>query len=98
MTRSLAYEFGAYNINVNAICPGIVRTPMWEKALDDLAARSGQDQETIFKTYLEPIPLQRAQTPEDIGSLVVFLSSERANNITAATISVTGGMDSVFFK
>ena len=98
LTRSLAYEFGAYNINVNAICPGIVRTPIWEKVLDDLAARSGLDKETIFKTYLEPIPLQRAQTPEDIGSLVVFLSSDRANNITAATISVTGGMDSVFFK
>lgn len=98
LTRSLAYEYARYNINVNAICPGIVRTPIWETVLDDLSARSGEDRETIFKHYLEPIPLKRAQTPEDIGNLVVFLSSELAKNITAATISATGGMDSIFFQ
>ena len=98
LTRSLAYEYARYNINVNAVCPGIVRTPIWEKVLDDLASRSGEDREKIWESYVEPVPLKRAQTPEDIGNLVVFLSSELARNITAATISVTGGMDSIFFQ
>ncbi len=98
LTRSLAYEYARYNINVNAICPGIVRTPIWEKVLDDLSFRSGEDREKIWESYLEPVPLKRAQTPEDIGNLVVFLSSELARNITAATISITGGMDSIFFQ
>ncbi len=60
--------------------------------------RSGEDREKIWESYLEPVPLKRAQTPEDIGNLVVFLSSELARNITAATISITGGMDSIFFQ
>ena len=98
LTRSLAYEYARYNVNVNAICPGIVRTPIWEKVLDDLSSRSGEDPEKIWESYVEPVPFKRAQTPEDIGNLVVFLSSELARNITAAAISVTGGLDSIFFQ
>ena len=98
LTRSLAYEYAPHNINVNSVCPGIVRTPIWEMVLDELSANSGEDREAIFKRYIEPVPLKRPQTPEDIGNLVVFLSSDQAKNITAATISITGGMDSIFFQ
>lgn len=97
LTRSLAYEYASSNINVNVICPGIVRTPIWEKALDDLSARTGEDKEAIFSRYVERIPLKRAQTPDDIANLMLFLASDLGKNITAASISVTGGMDSIFF-
>jgi NAD(P)-dependent dehydrogenase (short-subunit alcohol dehydrogenase family) len=97
LTRSLAYEYARFNINVNAICPGIVRTPIWEKALDEMSAGSGEDKEIIFSRYVDHIPLKRAQTPEDIANLVVFLSSDLSASITAASISATGGMDSIFF-
>jgi meso-butanediol dehydrogenase / (S,S)-butanediol dehydrogenase / diacetyl reductase len=98
LTRSLAYEYAGFNINVNVICPGIVRTPIWEKALDDLSARTGEDKETIFGRYVDRIPLRRAQTPDDIANAVIFLSSDLSRSVTAASVSVTGGMDSIFFS
>ena len=79
------------------ICPGIVRTPIWEKALDDLSARTGEDKELIFSRHVERIPLKRAQTPDDIANAVIFLSSDLSKSVTAASISITGGMDSIFF-
>jgi len=97
LTRSLAYEYAGSNVNVNVICPGIVRTPIWEKALDDLSARTGDDKELIFSRYVERIPLKRAQTPDDIANAVIFLSSDLSKSVTAASISITGGMDSIFF-
>ena len=97
LTRSLAYEYAGSNINVNVICPGIVRTPIWEKALDDLSARTGEDKELIFSRHVERIPLKRAQTPDDIANAVIFLSSDLSKSVTAASISITGGMDSIFF-
>ena len=97
-TQALAYELAKYNINVNAICPGVVRTPMWEALLEELSAKRGVDKEIIFQECVESIPLKRAQTPEDIGNLVVFLCSEKARNITAQAISVTGGFDAFHHK
>jgi meso-butanediol dehydrogenase / (S,S)-butanediol dehydrogenase / diacetyl reductase len=97
LTRSLAYEYAGSNVNVNVICPGIVRTPIWEKALDDLSARTGEDKELIFSRHVERIPLKRAQTPDDIANAVIFLSSDLSKSVTAASISITGGMDSIFF-
>jgi NAD(P)-dependent dehydrogenase (short-subunit alcohol dehydrogenase family) len=97
LTRSLAYEYAGFNINVNVICPGIVRTPIWEKALNDLSSRTGEDKEVIFSRYVERIPLKRAQTTDDIADAVIFLSSDLSKSITAASMSVTGGMDSIFF-
>jgi NAD(P)-dependent dehydrogenase (short-subunit alcohol dehydrogenase family) len=47
---------------------------------------------------VERIPLKRAQTPEDIANMVVFLSSDLSRSVTAASISVTGGMDSISFE
>jgi meso-butanediol dehydrogenase/(S,S)-butanediol dehydrogenase/diacetyl reductase len=98
LTRSLAYEYAGFNINVNVICPGIVRTPIWEKALDDLSARTGEDKEIIFGRYVDRIPLKRAQTADDIANAVIFLSSDLSRSVTAASVSVTGGMDSIFFS
>ena len=97
-TQALGYELARYNINVNAICPGMVRTSMWESVLEELSAKRGIDKETIFQEYANPIPLKRPQTPEDIGNLVVFLCSEQARNITAQAISVTGGYDALRFE
>ena len=97
-TQSLTYELGKYNINVNAICPGVVRTPMWEAVLEELSIKRGVDKDIIFQEHVDPIPLRCPQTPKDIGRLVVFLCSEKAENITAQAISVTGGYDAIIFE
>ncbi len=81
ITESLAKELAPHNVNVNAVCPGIVRTRMW----DGLADYQWELQE-------KRVPLQRGQTPEDIGEAVSFLASERARNITGMSLGVTGGL------
>jgi meso-butanediol dehydrogenase/(S,S)-butanediol dehydrogenase/diacetyl reductase len=81
ITQTLALELGPYGINVNAVCPGVVKTPMWEA----LPPEQWAMQE-------EKIPLRRGQTADDIGEAVAFLASENARSITGASLPVTGGL------
>ncbi|HEY4281085.1 MAG TPA: SDR family NAD(P)-dependent oxidoreductase [Conexibacter sp.] len=92
ITQSLAKELAPYGVNVNAVCPGVVRTPLWEPLLDDLSASKGITREQAWQEFVDPIPLGRPQEPEDIGEAVAFLASERARNMTGQAINVTGGM------
>jgi NAD(P)-dependent dehydrogenase (short-subunit alcohol dehydrogenase family) len=81
MTQTLALELAVHNINVNAVCPGIVRTTMWDGLSD-----------TQWQMQVERVPLKRGQTSEEIGEAVSFLASERARNITGVSLGVTGGL------
>lgn len=93
LTQSLAKELAPHGINVNAVCPGILRTAMWESILDSRSARSGLPREEVFKQVMETIPLKRPQTPEDIANAVLFLSSDVvAKNVTGESFSVNGGI------
>ncbi len=80
LTRGMALELGRYGINVNAVCPGVTRTPM-TAYLDDAMV------ETASKFY----PLQRLGEPEDIAPMIVFLCSQRSSWITGQAISISGG-------
>ncbi len=92
ITQSLAYELAEYNINVNAVCPGILRTALWEVLLDARAGRLGLPREEIWDRTIEQIPLKRPQNPEDIANVILFLSSEVSRNMTGEAISVNGGL------
>jgi NAD(P)-dependent dehydrogenase (short-subunit alcohol dehydrogenase family) len=95
-THILAIELGPFNINVNAVCPGRLWTPMWEaiainhKAMNpELADKEPYD---IFLDECKKImPLGRPQTPEDIGRTVAFLASEDAAQITGQALNVNSG-------
>ena len=90
MTQSIAQYAAPYNINVNCVCPGIVRTNIWEKALEDIR-RQGGDPEAYFESRLQGIPLKRAQTMEDVAHMFLYLSSSFADNMTGQSINITGG-------
>ena len=90
-TQASAKELAPYDINVNAVCPGILRTDMWEKILDTRSARTGLPREEVWARTMETIPLKRPQVPEDIASVVLFLSSDVARNITGEAVSINGG-------
>jgi acetoin reductase-like protein len=92
MTQGVAKEVAEHGINVNAVCPGVVRTPLWEPLLDQLSANKGISRDEAFKEFIAGIPLGRPQEPEDIGEVVAFLASEKARNMTGQGINVTGGM------
>jgi meso-butanediol dehydrogenase/(S,S)-butanediol dehydrogenase/diacetyl reductase len=90
-SQAVAKELAQYDINVNVVCPGILRTDMWEKILDTRSARTGIPREEIWSKVMETIPLRRPQVPQDITNAVLFLSSDVARNITGESISINGG-------
>ena len=95
-TRIVAKDLAAYNVNVNAICPGLLWTDMWKNIGEiirgtDPAYASLTPRQMFDKRIEEWIPLKREQTPEDIGEAAVFLVSEAARNITGQTLMVDGG-------
>jgi NAD(P)-dependent dehydrogenase (short-subunit alcohol dehydrogenase family) len=83
LTRVLARELGEYNIRVNAIAPGPVKTRMNETWLDDPDA---------VKSVLSTIPLGLIADPEDLVGAALFLASDSARLVTGATIVVDGGI------
>lgn len=93
LTNSLAREVAENNININAICPGIIRTNMWEKQLELMTGDGDATaKDEAFRNFSSSqIPLRRPQEPEDIANMVVYLASDLARNITGQTINVDGG-------
>lgn len=81
MTETLAIELAPLGINVNAIAPGAIDTPM---------LRAGAAPEEL-KKFVEKIPLKRIGRPEEVSAAVVFLASEEASYVTGATLFVDGG-------
>ena len=82
LTKELALDLGKYNINVNAIAPGIIKTKMTEAMLKDKKTKEG---------LLAQTPLGKIGSPNDIGKAAVFLASDDANFITGQTLVVDGG-------
>ncbi|ODT74272.1 MAG: short chain dehydrogenase [Pelagibacterium sp. SCN 64-44] len=81
LTKAAAIDYATQGIRVNAIAPGLVRTPMTERWLNDPQMR---DQ------VLADSPIRRAAEPEDIAALVLFLASDLANIITGAVYPIDG--------
>jgi NAD(P)-dependent dehydrogenase (short-subunit alcohol dehydrogenase family) len=92
MTRLAALQLAKHNINVNAICPGVTRTALSDANLATRAQQEGVTLEEMERRRASVIPLQRANDPEDIGAMAVFLASPGARNITGQSYNVDGGL------
>lgn len=88
-TNSLAKEVARDNITVNAICPGIVRTYMWDYLADQWKQPEESVEESWVRHQLTLIPQGRAQTPEDMGALALFFAT--ADNMTGQSVNFDGG-------
>jgi 3-hydroxybutyrate dehydrogenase len=92
LTRVAALETATDGITVNAICPGLVYTPLIEKQLDDLAAMHGLTREdTLAQVYLASIPQKRMLDPQEIAAMARYLASDDARGITGQAINVSAG-------
>ncbi len=92
-TQSLALELAPYGINVNAVCPGIVFTPLWKSLEKKYAKKLGIPIEKVRPYYVSKIPLGRDGTPEDVANVVIFLASSDSDYMTGQAINVTGGQE-----
>jgi meso-butanediol dehydrogenase/(S,S)-butanediol dehydrogenase/diacetyl reductase len=96
LTQAIALQLAPYNVNVNTICPGVIRTPMWDRGARVLSLSyppfKGMSPDDVFNAVVQNmIPMRRPQVAEDIGNAVVFLASEEAKEITGQAINVDGG-------
>ena len=94
--QCMAKDLAPHNVRVNTVCPGMVQTPLnravWQAWHDQQPPEARLTYEEWAGAKIRSIvPLGRWQTPEDIASMIVFLTSDRACNVTGQTINVDGG-------
>lgn len=90
LTRSLSGEWAAHGINVNAVCPGGVDTPMLLSVAEWITTRAGGDPHALVKE-MKPRQMSRHVQPIEVGRVVAFLLSDRAVIIRGQSINVDGG-------
>jgi NAD(P)-dependent dehydrogenase (short-subunit alcohol dehydrogenase family) len=92
LTWMAAQQLARYNINVNAICPGVTRTELGARNAETRAAERGITVAELQAEQEATIPIGRANAPEDIAAMAVFLASPGARNITGQAYNVDGGL------
>jgi NAD(P)-dependent dehydrogenase (short-subunit alcohol dehydrogenase family) len=92
ITRSFAYVLAREGIRVNAICPGIVDTPMQEKVLEVVGPLRGTTAEALHEARLKSVPLGRSATPDECAGAIWWLLSDEAGYMTGQAINYTGGL------
>lgn len=84
LTKSLARRYGPFNINVNAIAPGLIDTGMLKQIPQDR-----------LNNLIDSVPLKKLGLPEEVASLVLFLASSHSDYITGQTINIDGGISMI---
>ncbi len=92
LTQAAAQEWAEHGITVNAYCPGIVGTAMWDLIDEALSEHMGLEKGGALKQYSELIALGRVETPEDVASFVSYLASRDSDYMTGQSVMIDGGI------
>lgn len=93
ITQGAAMALAPYGINVNAICPSVVPTRMWDNLDRAMGQANGLPPREWYRRRVERIPLKRAGTVEQIAAMCAFLASDEGDYITGQTYNVDGGSE-----
>jgi len=92
LTQSMALALAAERIRVNAVCPGIIDTPMWERIDAELALLTGREVGDPMREQVEAIPMRRSGSAPEVADVIRFLISDGARYVTGQSINVSGGL------
>jgi len=95
LIQGLAIQLGPFDITVNAVCPGLIDTPIWHKGDKMMELPQGSTIKMVVETTIDnrQIKIARVGVPGDIAGAVAFLASDEASYITSQAINVCGGLE-----
>jgi NAD(P)-dependent dehydrogenase (short-subunit alcohol dehydrogenase family) len=92
VTRSFANAYANLGVRVNAVCPGLVDTPMNDVVVDAIAPLRGLAPDEYGRARLAAVPLGRLAEPREVAEVIAFLLSNASSYMTGQSVNVTGGM------
>jgi NAD(P)-dependent dehydrogenase (short-subunit alcohol dehydrogenase family) len=91
LVRSVAVDYGPWNIRANAVCPGPTRSPMSDGIVGSYAGERGISRDDAYRELSETVPLRAPNEPEEIASACLFLASSESRGITGTHLIVDNG-------
>lgn len=95
--KALAKKYGRDNVLVNSLLPGLIHTPMWDRAASEISTASGGDSEAVLTSQARAVPLGRYGSAAEVANVVLFLCSDLASYVSGAAIDVDGALGSATF-
>lgn len=92
VAKALARRYGRDGVLVNSILPGLILTPMWERAAGEIARAQAQQPDQVIAQRAQTVPLGRYGTAEEVAAVALFLVSDAAAYVTGTAIDVDGGL------